>query len=285
VSKVKLNIDENTRLMARLHHSLNGRGISIYNPYFQEMGVNAVYLLFYNQNPKPLFESLRKLNMAGAIPAGFEKDPRIIKYMDELGPVSKKIGRIAVVRQRRGKLTGYYQGGYGIAESVRRMTKFKNKKLVILGAGVVVRGLLALFEIEKDKPKEIEIYNRTLENAERVAKEFSFVDKIGTIKDMESSNGDIFINATDIGIPWNKGKDYKFKKEFISGFSYIADTTFVPLKPQLIKVSEKLGKKVSPGWKMFLYQGKMCLEKILDIKVNEKILAKYIVKDFKTNWV
>lgn len=281
---MKLRIDENTKLMARLHHSLSGRGMSIYNPYFQETGVNAVYLLFYNKNPKPLFEGLRKLNIAGAIPAGFEKDPKIINYVDNLGPIAKKIGRIAVVRQRKGKLIGYYQGAYGLTESVRRMTKFKNKKLVVLGTGVVVRGLMALFEIEKDKPREIEIYNRTLKNAEIVAKEFPFVNKVGSMKDMEDSNGDIFVNATDIGIPWNKGEDYKFKKKFVSGFDYIADSTFVPLRPQLVRVAESLGKKVSPGWKMFLYQGKMCLEKVLDLKVNEKILAKYIVKDFKYNW-
>lgn len=73
-----MKIDESTKILARLHHSPNNRGLSIYNPYFQQKGENAIYILFHNKDPKPLLEGLKNLNISGAIPAGFEKDPELV---------------------------------------------------------------------------------------------------------------------------------------------------------------------------------------------------------------
>lgn len=279
-----MNIDENTKVMARFHKEPNNRGLSIYNPYFEEVKENAIYVLFHNSDPTPLIDGLRKLNLSGAIPAGFEKDPKLAQLVDELGPIAKKIRRIGVIANENGKIVGYHQAGYGLAESILRMTKISDKKLVIFGAGNVAKALLIYFSLEDIKPSSIEIYNRTIEKAELLAKEFSQLSKVGSIQDMEKSSGDIFVNCTDVGSPWLKGKNYKFKEKMMSNFDYIADVTFVPLKPQLIELADKLGKAASPGWKMFLYQGKLCLEKVLGIEVNEEILAKHIIKDFKQNW-
>jgi len=280
-----MKIDENTQVMARFHHSFNNRGMNIYNPYFKATNTNAIYVLFQNKNPEPLIEGMKKLNMAGAIPAGFETNPKLPSLMDDLDIVAKKANRVAVIRQRNGKAIGFYQGGYGLLESIRRLTSIKNKEIVILGAGTVVRGLLAQLEADKEKPKAIKVYNRTLSKAKSLTKKFPMITQVGSIKDMEKTSGDIFANATFLGTPWNQGEDYLFSQNFIDRFKYIADVAFIPLEPPLIKLAKKLKKKYSPGWKMFLYQGKMCLEKVLDLKVNEKILGEKIYKDFKENWM
>jgi shikimate 5-dehydrogenase len=276
-------INENTKIMARFHSEANNRGMSIYNPYFKETNTNAAYILFHNPDPTPLIEGLRNLNLAGAVPAGFEKDPKLVELVDELGPVAKRINRVAVLRYRDGKLTGFHQGGYALSEAISRKTDIDGKKMVIMGAGNVVRALLVYFELNNITP-DVEVYNRTLEKAEKIAEEFKCVNKIGNLQEMEQSTGDIFVNATYVGSPWLKGDSYEFKEKMIAGFEFISDVTFVPLKPALIELAEKLGKKNSPGWEMFLYQGKMCLEKALDIEVDEKILAKYVVNDFEHNW-
>lgn len=279
-------INENTKVMARLHPACNNRGLNIYNPYFQSAGVNAVYLLFHNEDPKVLIDGIRALNLPGAVIAGsFEGDPRIPSLIDELNPISKKINRVGVLVNRAGKIWGVYQGAFGLDESIKRLTDYRDKKVVILGAGTVVRGLLSLMEINKYKAKVIEIYNRTPSKAEAIGREFSFVNRVGSMKDMElMARGDIFINATYLGSPWNKGENYVFTEDFINRFKYVVDVTFVPLKPQLVQTAEKLGKVVSPGYKMFLYQGKYALENILNIDVNEKLLEEKMVEDFKVNW-
>ncbi len=279
-------INENTKVIARFYPTANNRGLSIYNPYFQAAGINAVYLLFHNSDPRILIDGMRNLNLAGAIIAGsFERDPRIPKLIDELHPLSKKVSRVGMLVNNNGKIYGIYQGAFGLEESIRRLTTYIDKKIVILGSGTVVRGLLSLMELNNTRPREIEIYNRTIEHAEDIAKEFPFVSRVGGMVDMATrASGDIFINATHIGSPYNKGQDYKFGEQFISGFDYIIDVTFVPLRPQLIQTAEKLGKKVSPGHRMFLYQGKFALEKILGVEIDEDLLSIKMISDFETNW-
>lgn len=271
--------------MARIHPEVNNRGLTIYNPYFEATKINAVYLLFHNPEPKLLLDGIRKLNINGAIAAGFEKKEGLLNLVDELTPLSQKLRRVGIIINDNGKLIGHYQGGYGLVESIRSKIGIENKKIVIMGAGVVTRGFLWQLLEDGIKLSSVEIYNRTVANAEKVATEFNDLNiKVGKLDELKNSPGDIFINATDIGSPWNDGEDYVFSEEFVKKFKLIADVTFVPLKPQLIEVAEKAGVPNSPGWRMFLYQGQMCLEKILKIKVDLTILGKLIQKDFKTNW-
>lgn len=277
-----MKIDENTKVIARFHHQINNRSLNIYNPYFQTAGINAVYLLFQDKNPEILIDGLRKLNLAGAINAGFENDPRIINLVDELHPISKRLNAVGIIINDNGKLFGMSQAAFGLDESIRRLTQYSDKKMVILGAGHVVKALLILMEMNKVKPAQLEIYNRTVQKAENLKSEFKDVTRFGTIEQMiQSADGDIFINATEIGSPWNSGEDFIFPEALINRFEYIIDVTFVPLKPQLIQLAEKLKKKVSPGHRMFLYQGKVCLEQILQIKVNETLLSEKILSDFE----
>lgn len=279
-------INENTQVMARFHPTNNNRGLNIYNPYFQSAGVNAVYFLFHNKDPKVLIDGLRAFSLPGAVIAGsFEGDSRIPSLIDELHPVSEKIKRVGVLVNREGKIWGVYQGAFGLDESIKRLTDYRDKKVVILGAGTVVQGLLSLMEINQCKPRTIEIYNRTPSKAEAVGREFSFVNSVGSMKDMElMAKGDIFVNATFIGSPWNTGENYVFTEEFVNRFDYVVDVTFVPLTPQLVQTAMKLGKVVSPGYKMFLFQGKYALENILGIEVDEKLLQEKMVEDFNVNW-
>jgi shikimate dehydrogenase len=275
-------IDENTKVMARFHPKTSNLGLNIYNPYFQQAGVNAVYLLFQNENSKPLIDGMRNLNLAGAIIAGaFERDPRVMELIDEPHPLSQRLGRVGILVNKNGKIWGVYQGAFGLHEAITRLTNYTDKKMIILGAGNVVRAFLTLIELNSEKPRELEIYNRTVKRAESLAEEFQFINRVGSMKEMvDWAEGDIFINATYIGSAWNRGDEFEFPKELIARFDYIVDVVFVPLRPQLVEVAEKLGKKVSPGHRMFLYQGKYALEKILGIQVDEELLSERILVAF-----
>lgn len=279
-----MQINENTKVMARLHREANNRGLSIYNPYFEQAGVNALYVLFHNEDPKPLLDGLKNLNISGAIPAGFEKSPDLPEMMDQLGPVAKKIQRVALIVQRDGKLIGYNQGGYGLLDAILSKAEVRGKKIVLMGAGNVANGLLTVMGERGISPSGVEVYNRTVENAETLAESYDVVKKVGSLEDMRHASGDIFVNVTYIGSPWRQGDDFQFTEEFVKRFGFVADVTFVPLEPQLIKIAKKAGIPNSPGWEMFLYQGRMCLEKTLDIEVDLELLGKLIVKDFATNW-
>jgi len=279
-----MKINEDTKLIARFYNVPNGRGLNIYNPYLDATGVNAVYLLFHNPDPKPLFNAMRELGIVGAIPAAFEKDPKMTNLVDKLEGAGADIKRVSFVKNTGTELVGYYAAGRGLMDAILEQDKISGKNVVIMGAGTVVRGLLAEWRRKNVKPNSIFVYTRDKTRLDLLKKEYSEITMGGDLMEMESSKGDIFINATPVGSPWNKGDDYIWKDKWLQGFGLIVDVTFVPLAPPLISSALRLGIKYVPGWKMFLYQGKYALETILDIKVDSAKLAEFLVDDFAKNW-
>ncbi|HSX05863.1 MAG TPA: hypothetical protein VLF69_05310 [Candidatus Saccharimonadales bacterium] len=278
------HINEHTKIIARLHPQLNNRGLQIYNPYFAAKAVNAVYLLFQDPSLEKLLSGMRNLNLAGAIPAGFEHDPTLAASMDELGPTAKRIGRVSAIVQRGGKLIGEYNGGYGLTAAIKTVTPITGKRLVIMGAGTVVKGLLTHLELQGEYPAHVAVYNRTLAHAEALAKDYK-IDQVGSLNDLlTQAEGDIFVNATSVGTPWNNGEDVVFPKELLQRFRAVADTTFVPLRPPLIATAEQAGTKTAPGWLMFVHQGAKTIGDILGQPLDIPTLSKLATTDFEKNW-
>lgn len=280
-----MKINEDTKLIARFYNMPNGRGLNIYNPYLDATGVNAVYLLFHNPDPKPLFNAMRELGIVGAIPAAFEKDPKITDFVDKLEGASADIKRVSFVKNNGKELVGYYAAGRGLMDSIEELGGAHDKEVVIMGAGTVVRGLLSEWKRSKIKTKSIKVYTRDQKRLMQLKIEYDEILIGGDLEALNDARGDIFINATSVGSPWNKSEDHKWNDNFLKRFAMIVDVTFVPLAPPLINSAQRLGLKYAPGWKMFLYQGKFALETILDIEVDSAKLAEFLVDDFSKNWV
>ncbi|KKS40271.1 MAG: hypothetical protein UV61_C0002G0008 [Candidatus Gottesmanbacteria bacterium GW2011_GWB1_43_11] len=121
-------IDENTQIIGRFHKQASSRGLNIYNPLFQEKGINAVYLLFYDPDPKVLMTGYRALKLSGAITAGFESDPMLPGLVDDLDEVAKFIGRIGYISNVKGKVVGHAQGGQGMLRTIKHIVDPAHKK-------------------------------------------------------------------------------------------------------------------------------------------------------------
>lgn len=267
-----MKIDANTKVIGRFHREASPRGLNIYNPYFQENKINAIYVLFHNQDPKVLIDGFRSLNLTGAITAGFESDMVLPTLLDDIDESAKFIGKIGYITNDNGKLIGHTQGGLGMFRTVTSIVDLNNKDLVIVGAGNIARGFL--FEIEKAEINcNITIYNKTLSKAEELAKRFSNIHQVSAFEELTSARGDIFVNLTRIGGSVN---DYSFPEKVVGRFSHVVDVTFETELTPLVSTAKKLGKKVATGWDMFTYQGQVCLEGLLGIKVDPVVFKKYV---------
>ncbi|WP_433172715.1 shikimate dehydrogenase family protein [Actinoallomurus sp. CA-150999] len=286
--KTEMNaINVDTRVLARLHPQRNGRGLNIYNPYFRETNANAIYALFHNSDPKKLIQGLRSLGLPGAVVAGsFESDPTVPTLLDELHPVSEEVGVVGMVAFENEKLWGAYQGGFGLRDAIERICPdFRQRKLVIIGAGTVVHALLKVLQTDSTESPRIRIFNRTVERAENLAAKFAAVESVLPLAELAASaEGEILINATSIGSPWNVGDSYHFSEALLSRFSYVVDVTFVPLETQLTTDAARLGLNVSPGHQMFLHQAKFVLRETLGLSMNESVFERLMLADFSTNW-
>lgn len=266
-------INENTKLIGRFHKEASPRGLNIYNPFFEEAGLNALYFLFYNPDPKVLINGFRSLNLAGAITAGFESDEVLPTLLDEVDETSRFVGRVGYLTNTDGRVVGHTQSGQGMLRTIKHIINPEDEKIVIVGAGNVAKGLL--FEIEKEKINcEVSIFNRTIEKAQKLKKRFEYIKTIDSLDHIKDAKGDLLINLTSIG---GKVKDFTFPKSLVQKFSGIVDVTFETEKTELVKTAKALNKKVATGWDMFTYQAQVCIEGILGVKADYKKLKKHVV--------
>lgn len=274
-----MEIDTKTKVIARLHTDLNGTGLNIYNPYFQDQGINAVYLLFKSEKPDPLVEGLCNLQISGAITAGFEHDPVLPGLVDETTEAVKLAQRVGIIINTNGVLKAHYQGGEGLLSAVQEKIDTTGKRIVIVGAGTVAKTLVLALQKTSQSPKEIHIFNRTLENAGAIKDRFESVTAINTIENLSNAEGDILINASRIG---SKVEDSFYTSELINRFAVVADVTFGVESTNLTSIAKEANKTVISGWDMFTHQAAVVLREILGHDANIDRLRHFVKEGLST---
>ena len=78
-----MKITAHTIIIFRINKKPNNSIINIYNRYFERVGLDAICLAPYNEDPRPLLSAMKILNIPGALTVAFEHDPRLIDQVDE----------------------------------------------------------------------------------------------------------------------------------------------------------------------------------------------------------
>jgi len=268
-----MRIDENTKYLARIHTKANARGLNIYNPYFEEMGVNAIYSLFYNNTPDKLLEACMKLGYVALNTAGFESDPEFAKLIDEFDHSSELVGHVGYLKNENGKWKAYYQGGEGLLAALLQKFPITDQEIVIVGAGNVATSLIDTIRIHNLKPKKLTLVNRTIAKAKELASRLELIDEVRSIEELPSLKGDILINCTHIG---GRDEDKIYSREVLSNFKGVGDVTFEIESPNIIEVAKSLSIPYSSGWDFFTFQGKVFLENALGIEIDPLVLRRHV---------
>lgn len=268
-----MKIDQNTKYIARLHKKASPRGLNIYNPFFEEAGINCLFILFYNESPKPLIEGLKNLNFLGAISAGFESDPILPTLLDDLDAVSKFVKRVGYIKNNDGKLIGCSQGGEGLLRSIEERISLEEKTISLVGSGMIAKSFLFVLKERGIVPTKISVFNRTLTNAENLKTDLAMNIEIRSLSELNGSKGDVLINATDIG---GSVDDNLFTPDIISGYNFVSDVTFEKENTNLINLAKSFNKGFSTGWDMFSHQGVVILENLLEKKIDINLFRKHV---------
>ncbi len=268
-----MNINKDTKLIARFHTEDNGTGLNIYNPYFDAVGLNAVYVLFKNQQPEPLVDGMRKLQITGAITAGFEHDPVMPTLVDERSEAVELAERIGIIASRDGKLYAHYQGGEGLLSAIAEKTDINSKHIVIVGAGTVAKTLILALEQSTHQPASVVVVNRTPEHAQSIADHFKSVQKILSIAELSEIKGDILVNSSRIG---SSVEDAYFTQDIVSNFKVVVDVTFGDPNTNLVTLAKTQDATVVNGWDMFTHQAAVVLREVLDHEADIPKLRQFV---------
>ena len=255
-----MNIKGSTDIMGLIGHPVeHSFSPPMHNAAFDYLDMDCAYVAF-DVDPDNLNKAVAgadSLNIKGlnvTIPHKIE----VMKYLDELDEIAQLIGAVNTIDFKN--LKGYNTDGIGAVKAIEEVTKIKNKKVVIAGAGGASRAIS--FYIAKYGAESVTILNRNVQKAENLASDVlksNLCDNVD-FDSISNINGhvedaDILIDTTPVGMDLHIDDEAIVTSEHIHEDMVVFDAVYNPNETVLLKEAVKAGAKPVYGIKMLLYQG------------------------------
>ncbi len=220
----------------------------IHNRAFQARRVDAVYLPFLvNQGHLGDW-----MNFASKLPvAGFSvtipHKRRILRYLDTVDPLARRIGAVNTVWRKAGKWRGTNTDTEGVLKPLSHHVRLANSSILIAGYGGAARA--AAFALH-DARARVTITGRNPALAQSLAR--AVKGDAVTLKQAQARRFDILIHATPLGMSPNANECIFNHDEIPAGLVF--DMVYNPLETLLLKRAKAQGCVVIPGTEMLLEQ-------------------------------
>ncbi len=239
---------------------------TMWNPALQELGLDYVYMAFDVEpnNLENAIKGMRALGIKGMNVTIPHKEA-VIKYLDEVEEVAKKMGAINTIKNDNGKLKGRNTDAGGALKSlIDAGCEISGKNVLFLGSGGVARSVAYVLS---DKVAKIILTDIVEKNAISVAKEIK--KNMGTnIEGKLASNEilkkhideiDILVNATPIGM-YPKTNESPIPIDLLHSDLFVFDVIYNPVETKLLKEASEIGCKTLSGLDMLVNQGVLAFE-------------------------
>ncbi|MBQ0070412.1 MAG: shikimate dehydrogenase [Spirochaetales bacterium] len=229
---------------------------SIHNPGFHKIKFNAIYVPFQAENIREFLMVAEYLRMRGfSVTVPFKID--IKSYLGNITREVKQIGScntvVRVPNMWKGSNTDYY--GF-LAPIEKDIEKGRIKNALVIGAGGAAQAIVWAL---KSRNIKVMILNRTLDKADKLAKQFGVqCDSLENQKNYEGW-ADIIVQTTSVGLAPHADANPLETFEF-SGKEIAYDIIYKPRMTEFLKKAEKAGCSLRFGVDMLLEQGKLQFE-------------------------
>ena len=255
-----------------IDHSLSPK---LHNYWIEKSNLKAIYekRKLEEKEIEDLIIDIRKKKIDGInVTVPFKN--KVISYLDQLSQDAKLTQSVNTIYLKDNKVFGDNTDieGFqlGIKDTGYDMT---GKKILILGAGGVVPSII--LALKKMNVSKISVSNRTKNKAENLKNIF---DDINILNWRETSDFDMIINATSLGLNKNDLIDFDFGKSSRDKFFY--DLIYNPSETNFLKAGKKLGCLTENGKKMFIYQAYLAFKIWHNIEpVIDKNLIEFLDND------
>ncbi|MHA1254605.1 MAG: shikimate dehydrogenase [Promethearchaeota archaeon] len=277
-------ISSHTKLLCIIGYPV-GHSMSpvMHNPALQELGLDYVYLAFevHPDNLKNAVIAIRALDIKGLnVTIPHKQD--IMQYLDEIDPISEKMGAINTIKNDDGYLKATNTDAAGAKKSlVDAGFTIEGKNIVFVGSGGAARSIAYILS---EDAKRVVLTDIVEERAVTVAKEISknmganVEGKLASDKILadEIKNADLLINATPIGMHPKEGIS-PISKDLLHQELFVFDIIYNPMETQLMKEAAGIGCKTLSGLDMLVNQGVIAFEWWTGKTPNNKLMKDKII--------
>ena len=239
---------------------------TMWNHALQELGLDYVYIA-YNVHPNDLEKAINGIRALGikGLNVTIPHKETIIKYLDKIDPIARKMGAVNTIKNQDGYLKGRNTDAGGARKSLLDAgCEISGKKILILGSGGVARALCYILSEEAEKIILTDIIEGRAVNLAKEVKDKMNVEVTGkfssetNVKE-EIKDTDILINATPLGM-YPKVNATPISKELLKSNLFVFDVIYNPLETKLMREAAEIGCKTLGGLDMLINQGVLAFE-------------------------
>ena len=220
---------------------------AVHNRAFQSRRIDAVYLPFlvHPVQLKDMFLLADKLPVAG-FSVTIPHKQKVLRYVDTVDPLSRRIGAINTVWRKAGKWRGTNTDVAGVLGPLKRHLNIPKSSILVAGNGGAARG--AAFALA-DSGAKVSVVARNPDRARALGKACGGTALLR--EQIETMNFDAVVHATSLGM--YPHTEATFFPNHIPA-DLVFDIVYNPVETALLKHAREEGKQVVTGLEMFLEQ-------------------------------
>jgi len=258
----------------------------MHNAAFRKVGVDYLYVPFRVKRGElaKAIEGVRALNIKG-LNVTIPHKVAVIRFLNKLDPLAKKIGAVNTIVNEDRVLTGYNTDGAGFLQALLESgIEPEGKNIAILGAGGASRAISFFLA---DRGAHLVILNRLQELnwakdlARNISRSFSREVKALELN-RENLAGvldiaDIVVNATCVGMTPDIDETPVTSDLLKPGLT-VFDIVYNPIKTRLLREAEAAGATTISGLDMLVWQGALAFEKWTGMKAPIELMREEVIK-------
>jgi 3-dehydroquinate dehydratase / shikimate dehydrogenase len=219
----------------------------IHNRAFQARRLDAVYLPFLvnSGDLSDWMDFAVKLPVSG-FSVTIPHKRKIIRYLDTVEPLARRIGAVNTVWRKAGKWRGTNTDTEGVLKPLSRLLRLANTSVLIAGYGGAARAAAVALH---DARANVTITGRNAAKTQALARVVN--GEALTLRQAQSREFDILIHSTPVGMTPNV--DECLFQDRIPG-KIVLDMVYSPHETLLLKRAKAQGCKIVPGAEMLLEQ-------------------------------
>ncbi len=227
-----------------IRHSISP---AVHNRAFQSRRIDAVYLPFLVTPAylRDFFSMAAKLPLSG-FSVTIPHKQKIIRYLDAVDPLARRIGAVNTVWRKAGKWRGTNTDASGVTGPLGRVLRLQNASVLIVGNGGAARGAACALS---DAGAKITLVGRNVDRVRALSK-ICNAEALGR-EQLASRHFDVVVHATPLGMFPHVNEC--FFNGNIPG-EVVFDMVYNPVETVLVRRAREQGKTVIPGVDMFLEQ-------------------------------
>ncbi len=220
---------------------------AVHNRAFQSRRLDAVYLPFLvtPAHLRDFFSLAERLPLAG-FSVTIPHKQKIIRYLDVVDPLAKRIGAVNTVWRKGGKWRGANTDAAGVTGPLAKVVRLPKSNVLIVGNGGAARG--AAFALA-DAGAKIAVVGRNADRVRALSKACN-AEALGR-EQLSGRHFDALVHATPLGMFPNVSEC------FFNGHipaEVVFDMVYNPLETVLVRHAREQGRTVIQGIEMFVEQ-------------------------------